>query len=260
MKLTGKVAIVTGAGAGIGSAIAERLVEEGASVLGADVNREAGEAIVATLTGRGARAMFVETDVSVESDVQAMIKAAVSSYGALDILINNAGINFDKPFLQTTLEDWERVIAVNLRGTFLGCRYAIEQFVAQNVSGCIVNISSVHSVATATGTGPYAASKGGVSALTRALANEFGRQGIRVNAVCPGSIATRIWEEVLANASDPEAIIAHWRNNTAVGRVGTAREVANMVTWLCTDDASYVTGSNLFVDGGLTSMLTNVTA
>jgi NAD(P)-dependent dehydrogenase (short-subunit alcohol dehydrogenase family) len=258
MKLMDKVAIVTGAGSGIGWAIAERMAEEGAAIVVADVDPHGGLAIVEALTERGARATYVSTDVSREADVVAMVKQTVATYGRIDILINNAGVNFDQPFLETTLADWERIIGINLRGVFLGCRYGIEQFVAQNQGAVIVNISSVHSVATLPGTTPYAASKGGISAMTRSLANEFGRRGIRVNAVCPGSIGTRIWEEALATVPNPEALASHWRNNTAAGRLGTAREVANMVVWLCTDDASYVNGANLFVDGGLTSMLTNV--
>ncbi|MBA3947326.1 MAG: SDR family oxidoreductase [Herpetosiphonaceae bacterium] len=257
MNLQDKVAIVTGAGSGIGWAIAERLSAEGAAIIVAEVAPAGGVALTELLTGRGARATFVRTDVSEEADAAAMIQAAVTTYGRLDILINNAGVNWDKPFLETTLADWERVISINLRGVFLGCRYAIAQLVGQGSGGSIINISSVHSVATLPGTTPYAASKGGISAMTRSLANEFGRQGIRVNAVCPGSIATRIWDEALAASTNPDAMTAHWRNNTAAGRLGTAREVASMVAWLCTDDASYVTGANLFVDGGLTSMLTN---
>ncbi len=179
-----------------------------------------------------------------------------ANIGRLDILVNNAGVNFSKPFLETTLADWERVIGVDLRGVFLGCRYGIEQFVRQGSGGAIVNISSVHAVATLAGASPYAAAKGGVSAMTRGLANEFGRQHIRVNAVCPGSIATKIWDDALASVPDPQQLDAHWRASTAAGRLGTAREVANAVCWLCTDEASYITGANIMVDGGLTSMLT----
>lgn len=259
MALTDKVAIVTGAGSGIGQAIAERLAEDGAIVIIAEVDAARGEAVAATLSASGARAQFVRTDVAQEADVRGVVQAAVQSFGALDIFVNNAGINFSKPLLETTLDEWDRVIDVNLRGTFLGCRSAIEQFVAQGNGGAIVNISSVHSVATLEGTAPYAASKGGISAMTRSFANEFGRQGIRVNAVCPGSIMTKIWDDALASAPDPEVLVRHWRTNTASGRLGTAREVANMVAWLCGDDASYVTGASFFVDGGLTSMLTNAT-
>jgi NAD(P)-dependent dehydrogenase (short-subunit alcohol dehydrogenase family) len=256
MNLQDRVAIVTGAGSGIGWAIAERLAEEGASVVAAERDEASGQAIVAAIQDRGGRALFVRTDVALEADVRAVVAAAVREYGALHILVNNAGINFSKPFLETTLDDWDRVIAVDLRGVFLGCRYAIEQFVRQGDGGVIVNVSSVHAIATLGGASPYAAAKGGVSAMTRGLANEFGRQGIRVNAVCPGPIVTKIWDDALASVPDPAAFDAHWRASTAVGRLGTAREVANAVAWLCGDEASYVTGANMMVDGGLTTMLT----
>ena len=167
MKLKDKVAIVTGAGSGIGRAIAERLAEEGSAVVVAEINPDDGKSVVKTLLSRERQASFVRTDVAQEADVRAMIKAAVAAHGRLDILINNAGVNFVKPFLETTLADWERVIRIDLRGTFLGCRDAIEQFIAQGEGGCIVNISSVHAAATLPGAVSHAAAKGGVTALTR---------------------------------------------------------------------------------------------
>jgi NAD(P)-dependent dehydrogenase (short-subunit alcohol dehydrogenase family) len=248
---------VTGAGSGIGRAIAQRLAEEGSAVVVADMDSGTGGKTAQELRAGGRRVAFVEADVAEEAGVRAMVSAALASYGRLDILVNNAGINFAKPFLETTLDDWQRVIGVDLQGTFLACRHAIERFVAQGEPGCIVNISSVHAAATIPGAGPYAAAKAGVSALTRALAIEFGHAGIRINAVCPGSIATRIWEDAIGAAPDREAFIRHWSDNTALGRVGTPREVADLVAWLCTDEAGYVTGADLFVDGGMTAMLTN---
>jgi NAD(P)-dependent dehydrogenase (short-subunit alcohol dehydrogenase family) len=256
LRLRDRVAIVTGAGSGIGRAIAERLSQEGSAVIVADID-PGGDAVAEELSAAGGRARFVRTDVSREADMRAAVKAAVSAYGRLDILVNNAGVNFSKPFLETTLDDWERVIGVDLRGAFLGCLCAIDRFVAQGGDGCIVNISSVHSAATIAGAAPYAAAKGGVSALTRALAVEFGQRGIRVNAVCPGSIATRIWDDAVAAAPDPEKFIRTWSESNALGRVGTPHEVAALVAWLCTDEAGYVTGADFFVDGGMTAMLTS---
>lgn len=257
MRLVGKNAVVTGAGSGIGRAIAKRLGEEGATVIIAEINLKSGNETARSLQDLGIRSTCVHTDVSRPTDLEHLVAQVVSSFGQLDIFINNAGINFLKPMVETTLEDWERVIGTDLRGTFFGCKYAIEQFLRQGTGGCVVNISSVHSVATTAGTSPYAAAKGGVSQLTKSLAIEFGSRGIRVNAVCPGAIATQMWEDATKSADGPR-IVEYWKQNIAMHRIAEPREIANFVTWLCTDEASYITGSNLIVDGGMTAMLTNV--
>jgi NAD(P)-dependent dehydrogenase (short-subunit alcohol dehydrogenase family) len=257
MKLAGKNAVVTGAGSGIGRAIAERLGEEGAAVTIAEINATSGADAVRCLEKRGVRATYIRTDVSRPADLESLVAQVAKSFGNLDIFINNAGINFMKPMVETSVEDWERVIGTDLRGTFFGCKYAIEQFMRQGTGGCIVNISSVHSVATTAGTSPYAAAKAGVSQLTKSLAIEFGLRGIRVNAVCPGATATQIWEEA-TNSADGPRIVEYWKQNIAMRRVADPREIAHFVTWLCTDEASYVTGANHMVDGGMTAMLTNL--
>src|ERR1700730_3900365 len=226
MRLTGKNAVVTGGGSGIGKPIAERLGEEGAAVAVAEINPATGEQTVLELGERGIRALNIPTDVSRPGDLKRLVDQVSSTLGRLDIFINNAGINFVKPMVETSVEDWERVIGTDLRGTFFGCKYAIEQFLRQGTEGCVVNISSVHSVATIAETAPYAAAKGGVSQLTKSLAIEFGLRGIRVNAVCPGATATQMWED-LKSSPEGERVVQHWRRNIAIAREARPREIAN---------------------------------
>lgn len=257
MNLHGKVAIVTGAGSGIGRGIAERFAEENAIVVIADINEDAGSGLELDLRERGKQALFVKTNVSRQADVELLFDQVVKAYGRVDTMVNNAGVNFVKPLSETTLDDWEHVIGVDLRGTFLGCKYAIERFLLQDGGGNIVNISSVHSVSTLPYAAPYAAAKGGVTQMTQSLAIEFGRQGIRVNSVCPGLTDTQIWQDLKASGPDAALVVEHWMANIALGREASPREVANMVVWLASNEASYVTGANLLVDGGMTAMLTN---
>lgn len=257
MNLEDSVVIVTGAGSGIGQGIARRFAEAGAVVVIAELDEPSGQTMEQELRAGGYRATFVPTDVSREDDIRQLIERTVSEWGRLSCIVNNAGVNFVKPLGETTLDDWEHVIGVDLRGTFLGCKYAIAQFLAQGGGGSIVNISSVHSVSTLPNAAPYAAAKGGVTQMTRSLAIEFGRQGIRINAVCPGLTDTQIWSDLKSGGPDSQAVVDHWMGNIALGREASPREIANMVVWLASDEASYVTGANLLVDGGMTAMLTN---
>lgn len=255
MEWSEQVAIVTGAGSGIGRAIAERFAAQGVSVVIADINEQTGTAAADALATAGARAHFSRTDVSQPDEMERLVTTTVKRFGRLDIMVNNAGVNFVKPFLETSVADWQRVINIDLQGTFLGCKFAVQQFVAQGDGGCIVNISSVHSVATLPGAAPYAAAKGGVTQLTRALAIELGAHRIRVNAVCPGLINTRIWQDIKASSSQGDAIKAYWQRGIPLRREGEPEEIAQLVTWICSDQASYVTGANLMIDGGMTAML-----
>jgi NAD(P)-dependent dehydrogenase (short-subunit alcohol dehydrogenase family) len=255
MLRDGQVAIVTGAGSGIGQAIARRLAADGVTIVVADIDEARGQATTSELVATFGNGIFVQTDVARPEELQRLVQVAVERYHRLDIQINNAGVNFVKPLLDTTVDDWERVIGVDLRGTFFGCKYAAQQFVKQGTGGSIVNISSVHATATLAGAGPYAAAKGGVSQLTKALAIELGVHNIRVNAVCPGLTNTQIWQDIVHAAPNAAAMTAYWQQGIALRREGSPEEVAEMVAWVSSDKASYVTGANLLVDGGMTAML-----
>lgn len=257
MNLQGNVVIVTGAGSGIGRGIAERFAEEDAHVVLAELDEQSGSGLERHLRDQGKNALFVKTDVSQQDDIERVFYQAVSVFGRVDTVVNNAGVNLVKELGLTTVQDWEHVIGVDLRGTFLGCKYAIAQFLRQNGSGSIVNISSVHSVSTLPYAAPYAAAKGGVTQMTKSLAIEFGRQDIRVNSVCPGLTDTQIWKDLKASGPGAESVVDHWMRNIALGREASPREIANVVAWLASDEASYVTGANLMVDGGMTAMLTS---
>jgi NAD(P)-dependent dehydrogenase (short-subunit alcohol dehydrogenase family) len=252
----GHVAVVTGAGSGIGLGIADRFAEAGAEVVVAEVNQAAGERVAADLQARYGKGLFVRTDVSRDADCRALMARTIEAYGRIDTLVNNAGVNFVKPTLEMTEADWDRVVGVDLKGTFLCSRYALEHMVKAQ-RGSIVNIASVHTAATLPEAAPYAAAKGGVHMLTCALAIEFAPHGIRVNAVSPGLTDTQIWNDLQAAAEDANAARQHWFDNIPLGRVQSPREVANVVLFLASEDASYVTGANLMTDGGMTIQLIN---
>ncbi len=256
MSPTDQVVIVTGAGSGIGRGIALRFAEDGAAVVVADVQAARGEEVAAACRQAGGRAIFVAANVARAHDCRGLIDRAVAEYGRIDVLVNNAGVNFVKPTLEMDEADWDRVVDVDLKGTFLCSRYALEVMVRQR-RGNIVNIASVHTVATLAEAAPYAAAKGGVEMLTKALALEFAPYNIRVNAVSPGLTDTQIWSDIQDAAADPAAARQHWFDNIPLGRVQSAREVANVVRFLVSDDASYVTGANLLSDGGMTALLIN---
>ncbi len=253
-RLDGKTAIVTGGAQGIGEGIARVLAGAGARVVVADVNAERGERVAAALRDGGHEAAFCRTDVSLEEDVRRLMAFTVEAFGGLHVLVNNAGIGVYKTVEEASAEEFDRCIAVNLRGVFLCCKYAIPHLRAAG-GGAIVNIASVHAVQNVPGTAPYAASKGGVLALTRQIALDYGRDGIRVNAVCPGWVLTPLTEGIFAASGDPEGMRAQVARRQVLGRIGTPEDVGKAVLYLASDDASFVTGTALFVDGGLTAQL-----
>ena len=249
MEFAGKVAIVTGGGKGIGRATALAFSREGASVAVIDVDAEAGEAVATQL---GERGRFIRADVTSSREVQAAIGTVVAAFGGVDILHNNAGIQHYGDVVETTEEEWDQVLAVNLKSMFLMAKYAIPEMIKRS-GGAIVNTASVQSYANQPRVCPYAASKAGVLGLTRSMAIDFARHNIRVNAVCPGSIETPMLHyvaEVLVGG-DRNAVIREWGENVIMGRVGQPEEIAEVVLFLASPRASYITGSAHIADGGM---------
>ena len=254
--LTGQTALVTGAASGIGAGVARALAAAGASVVVNYVtNPDAAEAVTTDIRARGVEALALQADVSNEAEVQEMFAKATARLGAIDILVNNAGVQQDAPFTEMTLGQWNKVIGVNLTGMFLCAREAAREMVRRGVradvsraAGKIVCISSVHEVIPWAGHVNYAASKGGVRTFMQSLAQELALHRIRVNSVAPGAIQTPInrtaWET-------PEALASLLRL-IPYGRIGEPDDIGRVVAWLVSDDADYIHGQTIFVDGGMT--------
>lgn len=245
-RLEGKVAIVTGGASGIGETTVRLFTKEGAKVVIADFSPRGNE-LAEELNQAGFDALFVKTDVTKEDEVKNMVSATVVKYGKVDILFANAGIAKDAPGHLLSLDDWQRTIDINLTGVFLCDKYVIEQMLAQGTGGAIVNCGSIHSHAGKAGVTAYSSAKGGVKLLTQTLGLTYAKQGIRVNAVCPGYIDTPLI------AGRNEALNEHLIGLHPMGRLGKPEEVANAVLFLASDDASFVTGTSLLVDGGYTA-------
>ena len=253
MRLKDKVAIVTGAGKGIGQGIATVFSKEGAKVVVVDWDEEAGAKTAEAIRQSGGDAIFVHCDVSNEEQVKAMVQATLDHYGRIDVLVNNAGIGVYKPVLEATSEDWDRCLAVNLKGVFLCSKYVIPHMQAVG-KGAIVNISSVHSHATVNGVAPYAASKGGVTALTRNMAIDYGPT-IRVNAIAPGWVLTPLIQSIFDSYDDPAEQQRLVEQRQVMKRIGRPEDIGYAAAFLASDEASFITGTQLFVDGGLTAQL-----
>ncbi|EKV32318.1 3-oxoacyl-[acyl-carrier protein] reductase [Caenispirillum salinarum AK4] len=246
MRLSGKVAIVTGASAGIGLACAKRYAAEGAKVVLADINEERGQAAVDTITAEGGTAMFVTCDVGDKAQVDSLVADAVDAYGRLDIMVANAGIVHACDFLDLTEEDFDRVLRVNLKGVFLCGQAAARQMAAQGEGGAIINMSSVNAVMAIPTITPYVVAKGGVNQLTKTMALALADKGIRVNAIGPGSIMTEVLQAVNSDPAARNKIMSR----TPLGRIGEPDEIAGIAVFLATDDSSYVTGQCIYADGG----------
>jgi NAD(P)-dependent dehydrogenase (short-subunit alcohol dehydrogenase family) len=247
--LAGKVALVTGAGSGIGRASALAFAAEGARVVVADIDVDGGAETVAQITVASGEAIFVAANVARAADAEAMVTAAVRAYGRLDCALNNAGIvGVIGPLHLCPEAAWDQMMGVNLKGVWLSMKYEIAQMLAQG-GGAIVNLASLAGLVGAPAIGPYCASKHGVVGLMKTAALEYIRQGVRVNAVCPGFTRTRMLDDILEHmGSDGEATILR---HGPSGRFGTVEEVAATVVWLCSDAASYINGQALAVDGGV---------
>lgn len=249
MLLKDKVAVVSGAGSGIGRAIAEAYAKEGAKVVVTDINEAHGQQTVNTITSAGGEAFFVHADSSKAEDNKNLVAAIVQKYGRLDIACNNAGIGGPAaPTGEYPVEGWDKVIAVNLSGVFYACRYQLEQM-EKNGGGSIVNIASIHGTVAAPMSPAYTASKHGVVGLTKNIAAEYGQKNIRCNAVGPGYIATPLLDDNLTD--DMKKGIAA---KASMNRLGTPQEVADLVVFLSSDKSSFTTGSYFITDGGYTAV------
>jgi NAD(P)-dependent dehydrogenase (short-subunit alcohol dehydrogenase family) len=257
MRFEGKVAVVTGGGAGIGKATAEGFAREGASVVVVDINPENANAVVQAIQGGGGKAVSVQADVSRDVDAQRIAAEAVQAFGDIDYLCNIAGIQTYGTVVETTEDIWERTIGVNLKSIYLVSKYCIPE-IAKRGGGAIVNVSSAQGFASQERVAAYAASKGGAIAMTRTMALDHAPQNIRVNCVCPGAIDTpmlRWGAEHFSPGEDPQKVLQGWGEFHPIGRIGTAEEVAETILFLASDAAGFMTGSALVVDGGLLAKL-----
>ncbi len=240
MKLEGKTALVTGPGKGIGRAIALLFAQEGASVVAADVDEEAGQAIEREIAGSGGSARFLRTDVSREEQIQAAIEATVDTYGRLDIMVNNAGV---------LTPDWQATLDVNLSGVYYGCLHATAAM-AKSGGGVIINLASILGlVGLGLGMAPYTVTKHGVIGITREFALANAARNIRVNCICPGFVET----EMIGIVTGSPELVRSIERQTPVGRLARPEEIAKAALFLASDDSSYVTGAPLIVDGGWTA-------
>ncbi|TSI16971.1 SDR family NAD(P)-dependent oxidoreductase [Brevibacterium aurantiacum] len=248
---TNKVALVTGGGSGLGEAISKELAAKGAKVVVTDINLEAAQRVVDEITGTGGSASAIKQDTAAKEDSEKVVKFAVDTYGGLNYAVNNAGIGgVQVPVGETDLDNWDKVIDINLNGVLYGMRYQIPAMLKAGArDSAIVNMASVHGSVAAINNGAYTAAKHGVVGITKNAAAEYGAQGLRINSVGPGYITTPLLESNL-DAETLEGLKA----KHPLGRLGTAEEVAKVVNFLLSDDASFVTGAYYLIDGGYTAV------
>ena len=251
MRLSGKIAIITGGGGGVGRASALAFAREGARVMVADVNIDAARRVADEVAGTGAEGVSHRVNVAVESEVAEMFAAAERRFGRVNVLFNNAGIfdDADNSVLDTSESTWDRVMAVNLKGVFFGCKHGIPALLRAG-GGSLINTSSlVALMGAAVSQCAYTASKGGVLALTREIAVEFARRGIRANALCPGPLDTPLIAGLFKDENAKRRRLVH----IPVGRLGKADEIAQAAVFLASDESSFITGTEFIVDGGITA-------
>jgi NAD(P)-dependent dehydrogenase (short-subunit alcohol dehydrogenase family) len=261
LNFEGKVAIVTGGGAGIGRAVSLGLAREGAKIAVVDWNIENGQSVVREIEALDPNrpldevaAIFIQADVSKDADAQKISAGTIAAFGRIDILCNNAGIQTYGTVETTSEETWDKTLGVNLKSIYLVSKYAVPHM-REGGGGAIVNTASVQSVGALPNSASYVASKGGVTSLTQEMGLDLGPMGIRVNAVMPGSIRTPMLEFSASQQPDPEAAMREWGKLYARGRIGEPEEVANLIMFLASDAAGFITSSAYLVDGGLSARL-----
>ena len=250
MRLQNRVVLVTGAAMGIGKAIALLFAQEGARIVAADVDEQAGAQTECEIRESGGECLFQRMDVSSEREVEAIVQAGSSRFGTIDVLLNVAGIAHESPAHLLKLEDWQRILQVNLTGMFLCAKHVLPGML-QMGRGAIVNITSVQALFGFPGYPHYAASKGGIISMTRQMAREYAAAGIRVNCIAPGTVDTPMNVQVLSRVADPEGLRKAWDKMHPLGRIGEPLDIAQGALFLAGDESSWITGQCLSIDGGI---------
>ena len=252
-RLENKVAFITGAGRGIGQAIAEKMASEGASVALAEIDFVSAQSVAEQLLKQGYQALPIRTDITQEADVQAAVTQVLERFERVDILVNNAGKNFYYDATTMSESEWNNAMDVDVKGAWLCCKHILPSMIAAK-AGSIVNIASVHARITAPGHFPYAAAKSALVGLTRNLALDYAPYNIRVNAICPGWVRTGLVQDWFDRRPDPKAAEERVLNFQPLKRLGTPAEIANFVAFVASDEASFITGAELVIDGGMSIM------
>ncbi|NLX48615.1 MAG: glucose 1-dehydrogenase [Methanospirillum sp.] len=247
-KLNDRVCIITGSTSGIGEACAKEMAAEGGKIVVSGRNEKEGARVVGEITAKGGTATFVRADVASEDDIRNLVAKAVEVYGRLDVMVANSGIGLTADIHELSTEDWDTMMDINLKGVFLCDKYAVIQMLAQGDGGAIVNTGSIHSYVAKQAVTAYATTKGGVRMLTRTVGTSYAAQGIRANFVAPGYIDTPLLKGL------PPEVYQELINLHPIGRLGRAEEVAKAVAFLASDDASFITGTGLLIDGGYTAL------
>ena len=250
MRFEGKVVLITGAGVGIGRAAAVLFAKEGAKVGINSFTPAHGQETLKKVLDAGGEGIYIQGDVSRSEDAERMVRDTVAAFGKLDILFNNAGIVIPGRIDNTSEEDWDRTMAVNLRGVFLVSKYAVPEM-RKNRGGVIIHNSSIVAVKGVKDRGPYTASKGGVLALTKAMAADYISENIRVNCVCPGTTYTPSLQQRIDASPDPKAALTNFVARQPMGRLGKEEEIAAAVLYLASEEAGFITGTTLLIDGGM---------